>query len=110
MNRFEHYCIPVKEKPADADFVELIGVYVTDCNLHPLHFEFLYIPPENNIVPKELRTNTHIAFAVDNFDEILHESEVLLQFISPNDNVSRMAFINYHGAIVELREVPAGTL
>ena len=104
MYSYGHYCIPVTEKPADADFVPLLGVYVTDCAKHPLSFEFLYVPEENKTFPQELRTRNHIAFNVDNFDEILASGRVLLQFICPYDNVSRVAFVEREGTIVEIKE------
>lgn len=104
MNRFMHYCVPVDKKPADAGYVELLDVYVTDCNLHPMKFEFLYVPRDNTKLPKVMWTNPHIAYEVDNFEELLEKGKVLLQFICPDDRVSRMAFVEYEGAIVELKE------
>lgn len=104
MNRFMHYCVPVKEKPENAGYVELFGVYVTDYSQHPMGFEFLYVPEDNQIFPEAMKSSPHIAYDVDNFDEILEKGKVLLQFTCPDDQISRMAFVEYEGAIVEIKE------
>ncbi|MEF9969454.1 MAG: hypothetical protein RR867_02960 [Ruthenibacterium sp.] len=105
MYQYGHYCVPVASKPEDAAFVPLLGCYVTDCAQHPMSFEFLYIPDDNKILPPELKTRPHLAFNVDNFDALLSQSRILYQFICPYDNVSRVAFVEYQGAVLELKEV-----
>lgn len=104
MFQYGHYCVPVSEKPETADYVELLDVFVTDCEKHPLKMEFLYVPETNTEFPEEIRTRNHLAFDVDNFDEILSQGRILLQFICPKDNVSRVAFVEYQGAVIEIKE------
>jgi hypothetical protein len=105
MVRFNHYGVPVVSVVEGCSFVEELGVYVTDYAQDPMAMEFLYVPKDSSIVPAELRTQNHIAYDTDEFDAILSKSKVLYQFLCPKDNKTRMAFVNYKDAIVELKEV-----
>ena len=104
MYTYGHYCVPVTEKPLDANYVELLDIYVTDCNAHPLNIEFLYVPETNIKVPKVLSTANHIAYNVDNYDEIVAGGKAILEFICPYDDISRVAFVEYQGALIEIKE------
>lgn len=105
MIKFNHFCVPVKEIPKGAGYVKLLDVHVSDYADDPLSVEYLFVPKDNKILPSDLRTKNHIAFDTDEFDAIKSKSKVLYEFICPKDNVSRMAFVNYNGALVELKEV-----
>lgn len=103
MYTYCHYCIPSKSIPEDAAFIESLGCYVTDFEKHPLKFEFLYIN-EDSVLPKELADNPHIAYYVDNFDEMIENENVLYQFIAPDGTNTRVAFLMIDDAVVEIKE------
>ncbi len=105
MYEYSHYCVPVKEKPENASYVPLLDCFVTDCAEHPMSFEYLYIPEENTKLPKELGTEPHLAFNVDNYDELVSQSRVLIEFICPYDDISRVAFLEYQQVIIEIKEM-----
>lgn len=105
MLKYNHYCVPQNSIPEGAGYVKQLDVYVTDCETHPMAFEFLFVPEGNTILPKELRTMNHLAFDTDEYDKLIKESEVLYEFICPKDNKTRMAFVNYEGAILEIKEI-----
>lgn len=105
MIKYNHYCVPVEEIPEGAGYVELLDVHVTDFADDPLSIEYLFVPENNTILPKDLKIRNHIAYDTDEFDEILAKSKVLVEFICPKDNISRMAFVDYNGALVELKEI-----
>lgn len=103
MYKYCHYCFPSKTIPEDAMFVEPLGCHVTDFEKHPLKFEFLYVN-EDSVLPDELRDNPHIAFYVDNFDEMVQNEKVLYQFIAPDGSNVRVAFLMIDGVVVEIKE------
>lgn len=103
MYKYCHYCFPCKTIPEDATFVEVLGCHVTDFEKHPLKFEFLYVN-EDSVLPDELRDNPHIAYYVDNFDEMVRNEKVLYQFIAPDGSNVRVAFLMIDGVVVEIKE------
>ena len=103
MMTYCHYCVPSKTIPEGADFVESLGCYVTNFEKHPLKFEFLHVI-EGSVLPNELRDNPHIAYYVDNFDELVEKEEVLYQFIAPDGTNTRVAFLMIDGVVVEIKE------
>lgn len=103
MYTYCHYCFTSKTIPEGAEFVESLGCYVTDFEKHPLKFEFIYVA-ENSVLPNELRDNPHIAYYVDNFDEMINKEKVLYQFIAPDGSDVRVAFLMIDGVVVEIKE------
>ncbi|MBF9016041.1 MULTISPECIES: hypothetical protein [unclassified Oceanispirochaeta] len=103
MYTYCHYCFTSKTIPEGAEFVESLGCYVTDFEKHPLKFEFIYID-ESSVLPNELRDNPHIAYYVDNFDEMIEKEKVLYQFIAPDGSDVRVAFLMIDGVVVEIKE------
>jgi hypothetical protein len=99
---FLHYGVPVSAKKPAMNFIEALGVSVTDPAADPHTIEWLYFEP-NSPMHKSIQTKNHVAYQVDDLDAALKGYNVVCQPFSPAPG-TRLAFIEDNGAVIELME------
>jgi hypothetical protein len=81
-------------------------MYVSGFDSSPFGVEWMRFD-EDSPLPELVRTVPHVAFEVDDLDEVLEGREVLIPPNSPSDGI-RVAFIVHAGAPVEFLEIRGG--
>lgn len=100
--QFLHYGVPVSEKKPGMNFLEALGVHVTDPSTDPYMIEWLYFEPDSPM-HKSIQTKNHAAFMVDDLDVAMKGYAVICEPFSPGPGV-RLAFIEVDDAVIELME------
>lgn len=102
MRTFDHVGIPsVQPQPAEM-WVEKTRVWVTDPSSHPQRIEYLRFA-DDSPVTGPTRHLPHIAFRVDNLEEAMEGTEVLLGPFDATDNL-RVVFVQKDGAVFEFMQ------
>lgn len=102
--RYHHIGIPLKDPIPGERYIPHLKMYVSGFETSPYGIEWMRFDDDCPI--SELVKNVpHIAFEVDNLDEVLSDFEfdMISEPGSPSDGV-RVAMIMHHGAPVELIE------
>ena len=98
--RYHHLGIPHTVPRAEEQHLDHLGVHVCGFETSLYGIEWMRFDPDCP-VPEIVKTVPHIAFAVDDLDEALKGTEILIAPTSPSTGV-RVAFILDDGAPVEL--------
>ena len=106
MKDFDHIGLPTDEKQPGEMWVEETRVWVTNPQDHPYKVEFLRFEPDSPVTGP-VRDLPHIAFQVDNLEEAMGDSPVLLGPFQPNENL-RVVFVLKDGAVFEYMESKVG--
>ena len=105
MREFHHIGVPTtKQRPNEA-FLEPAKLYVTPADADPMQIEWLRFLP-GSPMPKELQTQTHLAFKVDDMDAELKGKQVLIPPFEPMPGV-KVAFVLHEGVPVEFMQLTA---
>lgn len=102
MRVFDHVGIPTPEKHPEEMYVEATKVWVTDPVKHPQRIEFLRFEPDSPVTGP-VRDMPHLAFQVDNLDQAMEGTEILLGPFDPTDTL-RVVFVKKDGAVFEFME------
>ncbi len=100
---FDHIGLRTTEKKEGENWVEATRVWVTNPKDHPFHVEWLRYEADSP-VPDALKNNPHIAYRVDNIEEISKGMKVLLEPFLVGGFV-RVGFYQYRdGSVFEFME------
>lgn len=103
MKEFVHVGVPVtKEMPGEV-YVEGIKCHIAGPETNQWHIEYLRFEQDTPL-PKALQTMGHVAYKVDNLDELLQETEVVVEPWFADEH-TRIAFVMKDGFLFELMEV-----
>jgi hypothetical protein len=101
--RYHHLGIPTKEKHEGEIYLEKFKVYVSGYDTSPYRIEWMRYE-EDSPVNELVKTVPHIAFEVDDLDEVVKGKEILIPPNSPSEGVM-VAFIIDSGAPVEFIQI-----
>lgn len=100
---FDHVGMPTEEKKSNENWVEATRVWVTNPKEHPFSVEWLRYEPDSP-VPGPLREQAHIAFRVDNLDEVSKGMKTLLEPFEVGGFLRVGFYQNADNAVIELME------
>lgn len=103
MRQFHHIGIPTTKQRPNETFLDGAKLYVTAVDADPMQIEWLRFLP-GSPMPKELQTQTHLAFKVDNVEAELKGKQVLIPPFTPMPGVT-VAFVLHEGVPVEFMQV-----
>lgn len=106
MRDFDHVGLPTDDVQPNEMWVEQTRVWVTNPKDHPYKVEFLRYEPDSPVTGP-VRDQPHIAFQVDNLEEAIGDSPVLLGPFHANEFV-RVVFVHRDGAVFEFMESKVG--
>ena len=87
MREFDHIGVIIDEKQPEEMYVPATKVWVTNPATHPYKIEYLRYEPDSPVTGP-VRDLPHIAFRVDNLEEAMADTEVLLGSFNPRDTRS----------------------
>jgi len=100
---FDHIGLITNEKKGAEDFVESTRVWVTNPREHPFHVEWLRYEPDSPVKGR-LRTESHVAYRVDDLAEASKGLKVLLEPFEVG-GFTRVGFYETKdGVVVELMQ------
>jgi hypothetical protein len=102
MRIFDHVGVPTEEQQPEEMYVPATKVWVTDPARHPHRIEFLRYALDSP-VHGPVRDLPHIAFRVDNLDELVEGRQILLGPFHATETL-RVVFILADGAVFEFME------
>ena len=102
MREFDHIGVIIDEKQPEEMYVPATKVWVTNPATHPYKIEYLRYEPDSPVTGP-VRDLPHIAFRVDNLEEAMADTEVLLGPFNPRDTL-RVVFVLKDGAVFEFME------
>ena len=103
MKQFVHVGITVtKPMPAEV-YVAGIKCFIAAPETNDWMAEYLRFEKDTPM-PEELQTMSHVAYKVDNLDQLLKENKVIVQPWMADEH-TRIAFIMHDGFLFELMEV-----
>jgi hypothetical protein len=100
MMQYHHIGIPTTKKRAGEVYLERFKMHVVGFENSDFGVEWLRFEPGSPI-PDLVQEVPHVAFVVDDLDEVLTGLEVLIEPNSPSPGVT-VAFVVENGAPVEL--------
>ncbi|MDR0869794.1 MAG: hypothetical protein LBN39_03295 [Planctomycetaceae bacterium] len=100
--QFLHFGVPTAERKPDTFFIEGLGVHVTAPDADPFQIEWLRFEPDSPM-HEAIKTKPHVAYKVDDLEAVLQGKTVICDIFSPGPG-KRLAFIDFHGAVIELYE------
>jgi hypothetical protein len=103
MREFHHIGIPTQTKRPNETYLEGAKLYVTSVDADPMKIEWLRFEP-GSLMPNELKTQTHLAYKVDNLEAELKGQQVLIEPFSPMPGVT-VAFVLHEGVPVEFMQL-----
>jgi hypothetical protein len=103
MMTFHHIGVPSTQKRDKEVFLEGGKLFVTPVDADPMKIEYLRFLPDSPM-PNELKTQTHLAYQVDNMDAELKGKKVLIEPFTPMPGV-KVAFILHEGVPIEFMQV-----
>jgi hypothetical protein len=100
--KYHHLGIPTSEKRQDEVYLDDFKMFISGYDKSEFKIEWMRILPESKL-PDLVKNIPHIAFEVENLDEILKGKKVIIEpnFPSPEYKV---AFIEENGAPIEFLE------
>ena len=102
MREFDHIGVIIDEKQPEEMYVPATKVWVTNPATHPYKIEYLRYEPDSPVTGP-VRDLPHITFRVDNIEEAMADTEVLLGPFNPRDTL-RVVSVLKDGAVFEFME------
>ena len=102
MSEFDHVGVITDDQQPEEMYVPATKVWVTNPQTHPYKIEYLRFEADTPVTGP-VRDLPHIAFRVDNLEEAMGNSEVLLGPFNPTESL-RVVFILQDGAVFEFME------
>jgi len=102
MMRFHHVGFPTKKKRPGEAHLKGAKLYVTDASANPYRIEWLRFEPASPL-PKQLKTQPHAAFEVDDLDAAMKGKQVLIEPFSPMPGL-RVGFVLEDDALIEFMQ------
>ncbi len=103
MKEFVHVGVPVNKVMPGEVYVEGIKCHIAAPETNAWHIEYLRFEADTPL-PKALQEMGHVAYKVDNLDELLKETEVVVEPWMADEH-TRIAFVMKDGFLFELMEV-----
>lgn len=100
--RYHHIGIPTDDKKTDEQYLEKYKMYVSGFNTSEYGIEWMRFE-KNSPIAEIIKKVPHIAFEVDDLDQIISGKELIGEICSPSRGV-RVAMILENGAPVEFLE------
>lgn len=100
--RFHHIGIPTKEKKPNEKYIEHLKFYVSGFETSEFGIEWMRFE-DDSPVAQIIKEIPHIAFEVDNLEEVIKDEELISDISSPSEGV-RVAMIIENGAPIEFIE------
>ncbi len=100
---FDHVGLITDVQQAGESWVEETRVWVTNPRQSPANVEYLRFEPDTP-VSGPVRDEPHLAYRTDSVDRDIVGQEVLLGPFDVADGFLRVAFIRFHGAVIELMQ------
>jgi len=102
MREFDHIGVIIDEKQPEEMYVPATKVWVTNPATHPYKIEYLRYEPDTPVTGP-VRDLFHMAFRVDNLEEEMGDSEILLGPFNPRGKM-RVVFVLKDGVVFEFME------
>ena len=102
--KYLHFGVPTTEEKNWAGYLADMKVHFTDPEADPYGIEWLKFAADSPM-HEMVRTQAHVAFAVDDLDAALVGKKVIAPPYSIPEAGLRFAFIDNGGAVIELTEV-----
>ena len=100
---FDHVGLRSFEKKDEEDWVEATRVWVTNPKKHPFNVEWLRYA-DDSPVDKSLKERPHIAYRVDNLDEVSKDMKVIIEPFEVGGFL-KVGFFEYKdGTVIELMQ------
>ena len=103
--KFHHVGIPTTQKRPGETFLAGAGVYITDPEKNPYRIEWLRFESSSGM-PAELKTQTHMAYNVDDLAAAMKGKKVLIEPFEPMPGL-KVAFVVDDGALIEFMQKTA---
>lgn len=100
--KYHHLGIPTNEPKEGERYIPHLKMYVLDYTNSEFGVEWIRFD-DDAPYPELVKKVPHIAFEVDNLDEILKGKNILIHPNAPSEGV-RVAFIEENGAPIEFLE------
>ena len=102
MRTIHHFGIPTNVVQEDEIHLEEAGVYITDPEQSANSIEWLRFESDSPM-PDLLKTTSHIAYKVNDLDQEMQGSEILLEPFQPREGLT-VAFVIEENAPIELMQ------
>lgn len=103
MRRFHHVGVITDEPQPDEIYVAATKVHVTNPLRHPYRVEYLRFEPDSPVTGP-VRDQPHMAFAVDDLEAEMADTQVLLGPFQAMEGV-RVVFVLKDGAVFEFMQL-----
>ena len=103
MREFHHIGIPSTKQRPNETYLAGAKLFVTAVDADPMQIEWLRFEA-GSPMPKELQTQTHLAYKVDNIEAELKGKTVLIPPFVPMPGVT-VAFVLHEGVPVEFMQL-----
>ncbi len=104
MRKLLHIGIPTKTKPANATYIDMLKVSITNPDDNSHKVEWLYFEKESPMA-RIIQEETHFAYQVDNLLDALKDAEIIWPYTDMGS--MKIAFVMEEGIPVELVELTA---
>ena len=101
--KYHHLGIPTKEKLKDEIHLKHLKVYVSGCGRNPYGVEWIRYEDDADF-PDLVKNLPHVAFEVENIEEVIKGKKVIIQPNSPSPGVI-VAFVEDNGAPIEFLQI-----
>ena len=101
--KYHHLGIPTKEKLKDEIYLEHLKMYVSGYGKNPYGIEWVRYEDEADF-PDLVKSQPHVAFEVDDIEEVIRGKKVIIKPNSPSPGVI-VAFIEDNGAPIEFLQI-----
>ncbi len=100
---YMHIGIPITEKKEGMTYNEGMKIWMSNPADYDMAIEYL-IFEEGNPFPKEVQTQVHVAYKMDDMEPYLAEADKVIFGPVQASETARLAFIIKDGAVIELYE------
>jgi hypothetical protein len=104
--KYHHLGIPTRDHHDGEHYMAEHKVYVSGYETSPYRIEWMRFE-EGSPVPELVRTVPHVAFEVEDLNDVLRGKQILIPPNSPSKGVT-VAFVVDNGAPVEFLEINKG--
>lgn len=102
---FHHVGIPTAQKRPGETYLAGAKLFITDADASPYHIEWVRFEADSPM-PEAMKTNTHVAFFVDDLKAAMAGKAVLVEPFDPMPGLT-VAFVIDDGAVLELMQKTA---
>jgi hypothetical protein len=101
--KYHHLGIPIKEKLKNEIHLKHLKIYVSGYDRNPYGVEWIRYEDDADF-PDLVKNIAHVAFKVEDIEEVIKGKKVIIQPNSPSPGVI-VTFIEDHGAPIEFLQI-----